>query len=105
MNVLLMYTGDIEREDANIGILLYWILAYIVAAFASFSSVHFSKSANVLLNVLKLNKMFFINTILVVAFLLLSGYRSQAMQIIIPLLICYSVYVQKYQQKCFSPYC
>lgn len=101
MNVLLMYTGDIEREDANIGILLYWILAYTVAVFASFSSVHFSKSANVLSNVLQLNKLFFINTILVVVFLLLSGYRSQAMQIIIPLLICYSIYVQKISAKMF----
>lgn len=101
MNVLLMYSGDIDREDANIGTLLYWILSYSVAVFASFSSAKFSKSGNVLSNTLKLNKLFLVNSIIIIVFLLLSGYRSQAMQIIIPLLICYSVYVKRISAKMF----
>lgn len=101
MNVLLMYSGDIDREDANIGTLLYWILSYSVAVFASFSSAKFSKSGNILSNALKLNKLFLVNSIIIIVFLLLSGYRSQAMQIIIPLLICYSVYVKRISVKMF----
>lgn len=101
MNVLLMYSGDIDREDANIGTLLYWILSYSVAVFASFSSAMFSKSGNILSNTLKLNKLFLVNSIIIIVFLLLSGYRSQAMQIIIPLLICYSVYVKRISAKMF----
>lgn len=101
MNVLLMYSGDIDREDANIGTLLYWILSYSVAVFASFSSAKFSKSGNVLSNTLKLNKLFLVNSIIIIVFLLLSGYRSQTMQIIIPLLICYSVYVKRISAKMF----
>lgn len=100
-NVLLMYSGDIDREDANIGTLLYWILSYSVAVFASFSSTKFSKSGNVLSNTLRLNKLFLVNSIIIIVFLLLSGYRSQAMQIIIPLLICYSVYVKRISVKMF----
>ena len=101
MNVILMYSGDIDREDANIGTLLYWILSYSVAVFVSFSSAKFSKSRNVLSNTLKLNKLFLVNTVIIIVFLLLSGYRSQAMQIIIPLLICYSIYVKKISAKIF----
>lgn len=101
MTVLLMYSGDIDREDANIGILLYWILSYSVAVFASFSSAKFSKSGNILSNTLKLNKLFLVNSIIIIVFLLLSGYRSQVMQIIIPLLICYSVYVKRISAKMF----
>lgn len=101
MMVLEMYAGNVDREDANVGTLLYWILAYIVAIFASFSSVKFSNKGNILSNVLKLNKLFLLNSAIIITFLLLSGYRSQAMQIIIPLLICYSVYVKRISAKMF----
>lgn len=101
MIVLEMYSGNVDREEANIGTLLYWILAYTVAMFASFSSAKFSKTGTFLSNILKLNKLFLLNSAIIIPFLLLSGYRSQAMQIIIPLLICYSVYVKRISAKMF----
>lgn len=101
MMVLEMYSGNVDREEANIGTLLYWILAYTVAMFASFSSAKFSKTGTFLSNILKLNKLFLLNSAIIIPFLLLSGYRSQAMQIIIPLLICYSVYVKRISAKMF----
>lgn len=101
MMVLEMYSGNVDREDANVGTLLYWILAYIVAMFASFSSVKFSNKGTALFNVLKLNKLFLFNSTIIISFLLLSGYRSQALQIIIPLLICYSVYIKRISTKMF----
>lgn len=101
MKVLLMYSGNINREDANIGTLVYWILSYTIAAFASFSSAKFSYSSNALSNILKLDKLFLLNSIIIIVFLLLSGYRSQAMQIIIPLIICYNVYVKRISAKMF----
>lgn len=101
MSVLYIYSGEVERENANIGLLLYWILAYSVAIFTSFASIDFNGAKSILFNILKLNKLFLVNSIIIFLFLLISGYRSQLMQIVLPLLICYSVFVKKISAKVF----
>ena len=101
MSVLYIYSGEVERENANIGLLLYWILAYSVAIFTSFASIDFNGSKSVLFNILKLKKLFLVNSIIIIVFLLISGYRSQVMQIVLPLLICYSIFVKKISIKAF----
>lgn len=101
MSVLYMYSGEVERENANLGPLQFWVLAYSVAVVASFSSVEFSRSSSAILNILRLNKLFLLNSLVIIIFLLLSGYRSMAMQVIIPLLLMYNVYVKRITSKRF----
>lgn len=101
MNLLYIYSRDVSRDDANIGMLLYWILAYTVAIYDSFASVDFTSLKCRILDVTKFNKLFIVNSIIIVVFLMISGYRSQAMQVIIPILICYSVFVKKISAKVF----
>ena len=101
MSVLYIYSGEIERENANIGLLLYWILTYSVSIFTSFASVDFNASKSVWFNILKLNKLFLINSTIIVVFLFISGYRSQLMQIVLPLFICYNVFIKKISIKVF----
>lgn len=95
INVLYIYSGEASREGDYMGVLLYWILAYSVAAFANFSSMNFDTSKGVIANVFSFDKLFVINTLIITIFLLMSGYRSQAMQVILPLLICFSVFVKQ----------
>lgn len=101
INLLNRYKGDSTGESLYLEGLLYWVLAYLVAVYTSFSSAIFSKDKGFLRNILKLDGLFLINTVVIIGFMVLSGYRSQAMHVVIPIIICYSVFVKSISSRSF----
>lgn len=99
--ILNRYKGYSSEESLYQEGLFYWVLAYSVAVYTSFSSAKFSKSKGCIRNLLNLNRLFLVNTIIIIGIMVLSGYRSQAMQIIIPIFICYSVFVKSISSRSF----
>lgn len=95
INVLHIYSGEASREGDYIGVLVYWVLVYSVAVFANFSSMNFNNSKGLIANLFSLDKLFIINTLIIAIFLLMSGFRSQAIQVILPLLICFGVFIKQ----------
>lgn len=100
INLLGRYKGD-SGGNLYLEGLSYWVITYSVAVYASFSSARFCGSKSIIYNLFCLNKLFLVNSVIIISLLLISGYRSQVMQVVIPVLICYNVFVKRLSSRSF----
>lgn len=87
--------SDLNQRYGNWGeYMIYAMYAYTISIVTNFSSV--SQYASSLRELIKqLPFLFYVNSILLVIPLLLSGLRSSAAQLLIPMLLMYGISIKK----------
>ncbi len=74
--------------------LTYAIIMYILTIVTNFSVLSYKRIVSVKHILLKSDFLFIVNSIVLLSLLLLSGYRSNALQIIIPLFLAYTIFMK-----------
>ena len=97
-----LYNADVAGMENRFqgwgGALFFAMYAYIVSIVVNFSSTSIYRNSTVKF-IKSLPTLFIINTILLVIPLLISGLRSSALQLIIPLILMYSISVKRITAK------
>ena len=74
--------------------LTYAIIVYIVSVVTNFSILLRKHIVSIKCIILKSDKLFIVNTLILLSLFLLSGYRSNALQILIPIFLAYNVFAK-----------
>ena len=99
MHLMNRYTGEVEYFEKFGGVLSYITILYTISS--AVVAIKWGQSRNHSLSMLfsSKNSLFVFNSILILPILLLSGYRSQFLQLFIPLLYLYVFFINKISNK------
>ena len=95
LSILNHYTESINNTSAYLEYSFYLLIACTISSYSNLSAASQDLNKGIFKTIIGLNKLFIFNCIVIIGIFLLSGYRSFAIQIILPIIVCFNIFIHR----------